>query len=690
MKLNLVKLLALLTLSALFISTNVFSPSYAASPRIYLEPSNHYYTTDTAYVGMKFNVTVWCTDVPNLGGAQIYVEYNDTIVNATRWFVPDTDPSFFMPLPYAALPTPPNTGYIHLGPKRGSIKVSVSKGGLPPNPPWGHAGKICVVEFNITAVPATPGKYTSLLKIDTEDTFLLDPTANEVPGVIKQNGYYEIRKPGPQYSLTITSSSGGTTNPAPGIYIHEGGTIVSVTAIPAINYALDHWELDSVNVGSANPIDVTMDANHNLHAVFVFSPPVGARIFVDPPEIIEPHAIPCQTNFYVNISVDDIADMKTCEFNLTYNTNVISIIGLNFLSVGGKYPSINLNVNDLAGFIWVKLTYATAITITEPTPLVMLTFHVDNLGVSPLDLTDTQIKDSGGNDIPHDTYDGLFIAVIRDVAVKNIVLSRTWAYPGWPVNITVTVKNEGNVSETFDLYTFYDSIVIGTQTVNNLAPNEERDVVFTWDTTGVGEGNYTIKAEAQQVPYEMDTADNVLVDGKVWIMTHVHDVAVVDIALSDSWAFPGWVVEINVTAANLGDFTETFDVKAYYNTTLIGTVHVENLPPGDNYFALFTLNTTGLLPCHTQIISGEATLVPYEFNETNNILVDGGLKIRYTGDVNGDGVVDLKDYLIVAAAFGSYPGHPRWNPVADINRDNMVDLKDVFIVAKNYGQGCPP
>ncbi|MDH7564439.1 MAG: NosD domain-containing protein [Candidatus Bathyarchaeota archaeon] len=62
------------------------------------------------------------------------------------------------------------------------------------------------------------------------------------------------------------------------------------------------------------------------------------------------------------------------------------------------------------------------------------------------------------------------------------------------------------------------------------------------------------------------------------------------------------------------------------------------------------------------------------------------IKIRMSGDVNIDGVVDLKDVLVVYLAFGSYPAHPRWNDVADENEDGQIDLKDTYLVASNYGQ----
>ena len=56
------------------------------------------------------------------------------------------------------------------------------------------------------------------------------------------------------------------------------------------------------------------------------------------------------------------------------------------------------------------------------------------------------------------------------------------------------------------------------------------------------------------------------------------------------------------------------------------------------------------------------------------------------GDVNGDGKVDMQDIGIVARAFGTSPGAPRWNPAADVNGDGTVDMRDIALVASHFGQ----
>jgi outer membrane protein assembly factor BamB len=73
------------------------------------------------------------------------------------------------------------------------------------------------------------------------------------------------------FKLTITSTIGGTTSPS-GIKIYPAGSNVNVQALPNTGYYLDHWELDGANIGSSNPITITMNSNHNLHAVFMQIP----------------------------------------------------------------------------------------------------------------------------------------------------------------------------------------------------------------------------------------------------------------------------------------------------------------------------------------------------------------------------------------------------------------------------------
>jgi parallel beta-helix repeat protein len=90
------------------------------------------------------------------------------------------------------------------------------------------------------------------------------------------------------YKLTITTTSGGKTIPSPGTYTYADGTIAEVTAIPNINYTFTYWELDGLNAGSDNPIEVLMDSNHTLHAVFTPAPYYELTISTTPGGTTDP------------------------------------------------------------------------------------------------------------------------------------------------------------------------------------------------------------------------------------------------------------------------------------------------------------------------------------------------------------------------------------------------------------------
>lgn len=84
-----------------------------------------------------------------------------------------------------------------------------------------------------------------------------------------------------------------------------------------------------------------------------------------------------------------MANVKKCEFNLTYNANIINLMGIIFPRVDEQYPIISLNIDDSKGFAWFKLTYPTTITIYNLTLIVTLTFHVKNMGATSINLTKT-------------------------------------------------------------------------------------------------------------------------------------------------------------------------------------------------------------------------------------------------------------------------------------------------------------
>ncbi|MBN1357396.1 hypothetical protein JW988_01375 [Candidatus Bathyarchaeota archaeon] len=75
----------------------------------------------------------------------------------------------------------------------------------------------------------------------------------------------------PYFTLTISPSGGGSTNPSPGIHEYLKNSQVPVMANAYSGYVFDHWILDG-NTYTQNPITITMNDDHELQAYFAVAP----------------------------------------------------------------------------------------------------------------------------------------------------------------------------------------------------------------------------------------------------------------------------------------------------------------------------------------------------------------------------------------------------------------------------------
>jgi hypothetical protein len=106
----------------------------------------------------------------------------------------------------------------------------------------------------------------------------------------------------------------------------------------------------------------------------------------------------------------------------------------------------------------------------------------------------------------------------RDVAVIKVQLSKTVVGESYSMNIYVTVKNQGDLTETFAVTLYANDAEISVQTVN-LEKGESKTLTFIWYTQDWSKGSYNIKAVAETVPGEKSIKDNQLVAGAVLIST---------------------------------------------------------------------------------------------------------------------------------------------------------------------------
>jgi len=150
-------------------------------------------------------------------------------------------------------------------------------------------------------------------------------------------------------------------------------------------------------------------------------------------------------------------------------------------------------------------------TVTETLALgatTTLTFTWNTTGVAGGNYT-ISAEAMGDDDTRNNLFIGNAVVVqVHDIAITSVVPSPTKVTIGEIVTINVTVANQGHFNETFNVTVSYDNIFIETETGISLESMNSTILTFTWNTTDVAKGTYTIKAQASVVPDEIDTADN--------------------------------------------------------------------------------------------------------------------------------------------------------------------------------------
>jgi len=175
-------------------------------------------------------------------------------------------------------------------------------------------------------------------------------------------------------------------------------------------------------------------------------------------------------------------------------------------------------------------------------------------------------------------------------------------------------------------------------------------------------------------------------DGYVYVKPiGIHDIAITLTTTSKTIVGQGYPLSINVTTHNKGNFTETFNLTVYCNTTTIETQTI-TLPNGTSTTTTFLWNTTGLT-YGNYTISAYASPVPNEeYTQDNTFKVNGAVCMTIPGDVDGDRDVDIYDVVKMCSVYGVKKGDPKYDANSDVNNDKKIDIYDVVIACAHYGE----
>ncbi len=129
-----------------------------------------------------------------------------------------------------------------------------------------------------------------------------------------------------EYSLTVSQSQGGSTNPVSGTSWFISGDVASVSATAQPGYVFTGWLVDGRNAGGSSPLLLTMDAPHTVVPQFLsLRAPLCVYVVTDPASLlpapsVTPSGCPLLPGAQVTVTAQAIPTWDFLEFTATNTT----------------------------------------------------------------------------------------------------------------------------------------------------------------------------------------------------------------------------------------------------------------------------------------------------------------------------------------------------------------------------------
>jgi thermitase len=167
----------------------------------------------------------------------------------------------------------------------------------------------------------------------------------------------------------------------------------------------------------------------------------------------------------------------------------------------------------------------------------------------------------------------------------------------------------------------------------------------------------------------------------------IYDMAVTLLNVYPTDVYQGWIINVNVTVANLGNASDYFIVSLYYDDNLITMEYFEPIQPNETLTLNIIWDTWYVATSQNYTMKAVATTMRGETDTGNDMLTVNPVQVRIVGDANGDGKVDIFDCILASNAFGASSSEPEYRVFCDVNQDGIVDIFDMIQFAIHFGEG---
>jgi hypothetical protein len=174
----------------------------------------------------------------------------------------------------------------------------------------------------------------------------------------------------------------------------------------------------------------------------------------------------------------------------------------------------------------------------------------------------------------------------------------------------------------------------------------------------------------------------------VSVSMHARDIAILAVTTSKTGCLPiptigsDCTVNVTVTLENQGGHPESFSV-----TVSVGSTSIKNLTlslsNGTTTSVSFTWNTTGFAYGNYTLVANAAQ-IGGEVDIEDNTYSLCWILVAIPGDVDGSGLVDIFDVVMITSIYEARIGDLQYSPNSDIDNNGIIDIFDVVACTGHY------